>query len=128
MTLVNSEKAIRYFADKLDFTTGPVELYHMIESSEDINIVDVRASEDFAAGRIPGAINLPKDSWDTLSGLAQDKVNIVYCYSQVCHLAAAGAKRFAEAGFSVMELEGGFDAWKTHNLPIKPVLSEVEGT
>lgn len=119
MTLVSSEKAIRYFEDKLDFTTGPIELYHMMESGENINVIDVRHSEDFKSGHIPCAISLPKDSWHTMSGLAADKVNIVYCYSEVCHLAAAAAKRFAEANFSVMELEGGLEAWKAHNLPIE---------
>ena len=119
MNLVSSDKAVKYFKDKLEFTTGPVELSRMIENHENINIIDVRGSEDFTTGHIPGAINLPKGFWDSLRGLEKDKVNIVYCYSQVCHLAAAAAKQFAEAGFSVMELEGGFDAWQKHNLPIE---------
>ena len=119
MTLVSSEKAVKYFEDKLDFTTGPVELYLMIESGENINVIDVRARDDFKSGHLPGAKSMPKDSWNSLSGLAADKVNIVYCYSEVCHLAAAAAKRFAEAEFSVMELEGGFDIWKANNLPIE---------
>lgn len=119
MTLVSSEKAIRYFEDKLDFTTGPLELYHMMDGGENINIIDVRSSDDFATSHIPFAKNLPKDSWHTMSGLDKDRVNIMYCYSEVCHLGAEAAKRFAEAGFSVMELEGGFDAWKAQNLPIE---------
>jgi hypothetical protein len=28
-----------------------------------VNIVDVRASEDYAEGHIPGAVNLPKAQW-----------------------------------------------------------------
>lgn len=119
MTLVSSDKAVKYFEDKLEFTTGPVELSHMIENHENITIIDVRSSDDFATGHIPGAMILPKKYWDSLWGLEKDKVNIVYCYSEVCHLGAAAAKYFAEAGFSVMELEGGFDAWQKHNLPIE---------
>ena len=29
-----------------------------------VNIMDVRAAEDYAEGHIPGAVNLPKDQWD----------------------------------------------------------------
>ena len=118
MTLVDTNKAVDFFRAKLEFTTGSVELEHMIEDGENIKIIDVRFPEDFAAGHIPGAVNLPKEKWDTLEGLSHDKVNIVYCYSQVCHLAAAAALEFAERGFSVMELEGGFDEWRKHDLPI----------
>ena len=127
MTLISSEKAAKYFEDKLDFTTGPLELYHMTSSGENINIIDVRSADDFAAGHIPGAISLPKNSWHTMTGLAKDRVNIVYCYSEVCHLAAQAAKCFAEADFSVMELEGGFEAWGAQNLPVETVLNEDEG-
>ncbi len=112
-------RAKDYFEDKLAFTTGPVELDRMIKSHEDIIVVDVRASEDFAKGHIPGAINLPKGSWGNASGLSKDKINVVYCYSQVCHLAADAALRFASQGFPVMELEGGFDGWKEHALDIE---------
>ena len=118
MTIVDAQKAVYYFEDKLDFTTGPMELNAMIERNDNIMIIDVRGLDDYGKGHIPGAVNLPKDSWDTFLGLAKDRVNIVYCYSEVCHLAAEAAKRFAEAGFSVMELEGGFDTWKAYNLPV----------
>ncbi len=118
MTLVDTNKAVDFFRAKLEFTTGSVELEHMIENGENIKIIDVRYPANFMTGHIPGAVNLPEEKWDTLEGLSHDKVNIVYCYSQVCHLAAAAALEFAERGFSVMELEGGFDEWRKHDLPI----------
>ncbi len=118
MTLVDTNKAVDFFRAKLEFTTGSVELEHMIEDGENIKIIDVRYPANFMTGHIPGAVNLPKEKWDTLEGLSHDRVNIVYCYSQVCHLAAAAALEFAERGFSVMELEGGFDEWRKHDLPI----------
>ena len=109
-------KAIDFFRAKLEFTTGPIELVQMIETNENINIVDVRYPDDFAAGHIPGAVNLPKEKWDALEGLAHDKVNIVYCYSQVCHLAARNAGLFHHAlclfagRYGVEELEQPLDA------------------
>jgi rhodanese-related sulfurtransferase len=64
-------------------------------------------------------MNLPKTEWDSPKGLRKDKTNVLYCYSQVCHLAATAAVKFAGIGYPVMELEGGFDEWKGHSLKIE---------
>jgi rhodanese-related sulfurtransferase len=47
------------------------------------------------------------------------RVNVVYCYSQTCHLAAKAALAFLDKGFPVMELEGGFAAWKDHGFDVE---------
>jgi rhodanese-related sulfurtransferase len=113
------QKAKEYFEAKISFTTGPVELERMMKQGENINIVDVRAAEDYAEGHIPGAVNLPKDKWHSLDGLRKDKTNVLYCYSHVCHLAATAAVEFASKGYPVMEMDGGFRAWKEHDMEIE---------
>ena len=119
MLLSNPRRASKYFKAKLEFTTGPVELRNMLDDEENINIIDVRSPEDFEKGHIPSAVNSYRALDPTYSVLSRERVNIVYCYSEECHLAAAAAKDFAEHGFSVMELEGGFEAWQKHSLPIE---------
>ena len=119
MILISPKKARKFFDAKMEFTTGPVELNEMIKNHENINIVDVRKPDDYKEGHIPGAVSLSKERWSTHASLSKDKVNIVYCYSQVCHLAAAAAKEFAGHGFAVMELEGGFEEWQHYNMPIE---------
>jgi rhodanese-related sulfurtransferase len=111
-------QAREFFQDKMTFTTGPVELERVIKQ-DNINVVDVRAAEDFQKGHIPGAINLPQDKWQDLKGLRKDQTNVLYCYSHVCHLAAKAAVEFAGKGFPVMEMDGGFEAWKKSELPIE---------
>jgi rhodanese-related sulfurtransferase len=114
------EKAKAYFEDKLAFSTGPVELDRWIKSREDnLVVVDVRAAEDFAKGHIPGAVNIPKGQWGNPRGLSTDKTNVIYCYNQPCHLAANACVQFAGKGYPVMELEGGFAAWKENDLDIE---------
>jgi rhodanese-related sulfurtransferase len=113
-------RAQAYFEDKLAFTTGPIELDRMLKNNENLVVVDVRAAGDFDKGHVPGAINLPKGRWENPQGLQKDKTNVVYCYSQVCHLAASACAAFASQGFPVMELEGGFQAWREHDLDIEP--------
>ena len=113
-------RARAYFEEKLAFTTGPVELDRWIKASEDnLVVVDVRAAQDFAKGHLPGAINLPREKWESLQGLSRDKTNVVYCYTQQCHLAANACLHFATKGYPVMELEGGFDAWQENELEIE---------
>ena len=119
MMISDPQKAKEYFEAKMAFTTGPVELERMMKQGESINIVDVRAAEDYAEGHIPGAVNLPKDKWHTLEGLRKDKTNVLYCYSHVCHLAATAAVEFASKGYPVMEMEGGFRVWKEHDMDIE---------
>jgi rhodanese-related sulfurtransferase len=114
----NPAKAKEYFEAKMAFTTGPVELERMIKSNE-VNVVDVRAAEDYAEGHIPSADNLPKGQWNTLKGLRKDKLNILYCYSHVCHLAATAAVEFAGKGYPVMELEGGWRWWKNDDFDVE---------
>ncbi len=112
-------RARAYFEDKLAFTTGPVEVDRMLESNENIVVVDVREPEDFAKGHVPGAVNLPREKWDRLDGMNRDKTHVFYCYTQNCHLAAEACAKFAARGYPVMELEGGFAAWKGADLDIE---------
>jgi rhodanese-related sulfurtransferase len=116
--LPDPQKARAYFENKVAFTTGPVELSHSLESGN-VTVVDVRTAEDYEKGHIPGAISLPQGSWENARGLSRDKTNVVYCYSQQCHLAANASIAFATQGYSVMELEGGFETWREHDLDIE---------
>lgn len=79
--------AFKYFQQKLNYTTGPIEVNHWIEEKAPLNIIDVRRPEDYEKGHLPGATNLPREQWDAAKGLSKDKTNILYCYSQTCHLA-----------------------------------------
>ena len=113
-------EAQRFFEDKLAFTIGPVELERWIKSGEDnLVVVDVRAAEDFAKGHVLGAINIPMEQWDKPEGLSKQKTNVLYCYTQQCHLAATACARFAGLGYPVMELEGGFETWKDNELEVE---------
>ena len=115
----DSQIALKYFQQKLDCTTGPIELSHWLEEGAPVNVVDVRAAKDYEKAHIPGAIKLPRDQWASAKGLSKDKTNVLYCYSQTCHLAATAAVEFAKKGFSVVELEGGFNTWQKAQLEVE---------
>lgn len=117
--LTDPKKGYEYFKDRVSFSAGPMEVYHWIEDKEKVNIVDVRREEDYVKGHVPGAISLPKEKWSTFKGLSKDKVNIVYCYTQQCHLAPTAALEFTKNGYSCIEMEGGFDVWSQWHLPVQ---------
>jgi rhodanese-related sulfurtransferase len=106
------EGARQFFRAKTAFTTGVHEVLGAIDRDEDVVIVDVRLPSDFRAAHVPGAISLPKGTWGTARGLQKGKLNILYCYSQTCHIAAEAAEELLEQGYAVQEMEGGFATWQ----------------
>jgi len=119
MSSYDFEHAKAFFTAKAGFTTGLHEVDGMIKGGEDIIIVDVRLPRDYRQGHLPGAINLPNGRWQAAAGLSKDKPNVVYCYSQTCHLAAQAALEFLSQGYPVMEMEGGFAGWEAAGYPIE---------
>ena len=106
------ERAREHFQAKVEFTTGTHEVLGMIDQNrDDVVIVDVRLPSDYRAGHIPGAINLPKGRWENTRGLSKDKLHVLYCYSQTCHLAAEAAVELLKQGYRVQEMEGGYATW-----------------
>jgi rhodanese-related sulfurtransferase len=83
-------------------------------------LLDVRANEEFAAGHIRGARNLPAERLtESLEGLKRfkDKPVIVYCE----HGSSAGSvmRQLAQQGFGkVVNLRGGLSAWRAEQLPV----------
>ena len=89
-------------------------------------IIDVRPSYIYKLGHIPGAVNWPKSHFETdytkfepriLEAKAAKKPVILYCVDFACPDARTVASWLSERGHSVAILEGGWDAWKTGQLP-----------
>ena len=110
--------AAAYFAAKNAATTGPHELSGVLDRKEPVVVIDVRFPSDFAKAHVPGAINLPKGKWQSATGLSKDRLNVLYCYDQTCHLAAEAARELIAQGYPVVEMEGGFAAWEAKSLPV----------
>ncbi len=117
--------AFDFFQKKMTFSTGPVELNSALEKGADIVILDVREKSAYDKGHIPGAISMPRDQWSTFENLEIDKLNVIYCYSEVCHLGARACALFAKEGYPVMEMAGGFQAWEQNGLEAQGADSEA---
>lgn len=124
----DSREAKEFFSRKLSFTVGPADVKKYLDEKTDFVLIDVRRAEDYAKEHIPGALNLPEGRWSSFAGLSKSQVNVLYCYTQQCHLAARAAVHFASAGYPVMEMEGGFQAWKDSGHGIERGESETRRT
>lgn len=119
MSTYDFNAARAHFAAKNGFTTGTHEVTGMLDRKDGIVVVDVRLPSDFRKGHVPGAVNLPKGKWDKPAGLSKDKLNILYCYNQTCHMAAEAAVQLLAQGYPVAEMEGGFATWEANSYPIE---------
>lgn len=86
-------------------------------------LLDVREPAEFDAGRMPGAINIPRGLLEFKIGdhpqLSQRDCDIlIYCKtSGRAVLAALNLQRMGYVG--VRSIHGGFDAWTQANLPVE---------
>ena len=109
------EAAAAHFERLLAFETDCWDVHAAIEAGEvPFTILDVRAPEAFAAGHVPGAINLPhrRIVERNLVPFAPDTLFVVYCDGPHCNGADRGAARLARLGRKVKKMIGGVEGWK----------------
>ena len=74
-------------------------------------LVDVRTPSEFAAGHLPGAINLPLGELSRRLGElgAKDSIIVLYCRSGA--RSGSAARSLKAAGFSAVHNLGGMGRW-----------------
>jgi rhodanese-related sulfurtransferase/DNA-binding HxlR family transcriptional regulator len=78
-----------------------------------VTVLDVRPPEEYAAGHLPGAINIPlSDLEKHLSTLPIDSEVVAYCRGPYCVLAYEAVARLRARGYAAWRLVDGFPEWK----------------
>lgn len=79
----------------------------------DAQILDARTAEEYAAGHIPGAINIDvlKDDFLTAASDKLDKHKKVYVYCRSGKRSMVAASKLATQGYRSVNLKGGYMAW-----------------
>jgi rhodanese-related sulfurtransferase len=108
-----------YFSRRLAFETDPSDVYAAQRRGEDVVLVDVRGDEAWAQGRITGAIHMP---YRQIADRAPREIPagtpvVVYCWSPGCNAGQRGALAFAELGYEVREMIGGYEYWVREGQP-----------
>ncbi|MBC3862798.1 rhodanese-like domain-containing protein [Undibacterium jejuense] len=83
-------------------------------------VLDVRNAEEFAAGHLPNAKNIPlADLNNRIKEIEKSKNTVVITVCAQGVRSANAAALLSKAGFTqVFSLEGGTEAWKTQGMPI----------
>jgi rhodanese-related sulfurtransferase len=83
-------------------------------------VLDVRTPHEFAAGHLPGAVNIDSsapDFADAVAELPKDETYLVYC--QTSNRSGVATDRMVELGFTdVYDLKGGIVAWAGEGGPV----------
>ena len=84
-----------------------------------VTVLDVRPPEEFEAGHLPNAINIPLGSLEEhLSDLDHKKEVIAYCRGPHCVLAFDAVAKLRKNGFTAHRLDGGLPEWRLEGLPV----------
>jgi ArsR family transcriptional regulator len=85
-----------------------------------VTLLDVRPTDEFAAGHLPGAINVPLAQLRTrLRGLPRRHEIVAYCRGPYCVLSFDAVSTLRAHGYRVRRLETGFPQWRAAGLPIE---------
>jgi sulfur-carrier protein adenylyltransferase/sulfurtransferase len=104
------------------------EVKKQLDAKAPVKLIDVRESEEYAAGRLPGAISVPRGF---LELKIEDKAKreepiILYCAGGV--RSAFAAKTLADMGYTnVSSMAGGYNRWHDAAYPTdKPLVLSAE--
>ena len=95
-----------------DFVSQGNEDFAKTISKKSTQLVDVRTPQEYEAGHIPGALNIDVKSADFDTQAAKlNKKKPVAVYCKGGRRSKTAAKKLVEMGFTVYELDKGFDNW-----------------
>ena len=85
-----------------------------------VTVIDVRPPEEYAAGHVPGAVNIPLSELESrLRELDPKQEVVAYCRGPHCVLAFDAVERLRKKGLKARRLEDGYPEWKLLGLPVE---------
>jgi rhodanese-related sulfurtransferase/DNA-binding transcriptional ArsR family regulator len=89
-----------------------------------VTLIDVRPGEEFAAGHIPGAVNIPLDELPRRLGeLPADRTVIAYCRGPYCVFAFEAVATLRARGYDARRLADGYPQWWAARRPVAAVVA-----
>ena len=117
--LTDVERIVRlYFTAKDDLE--PVPAAELLERAKKglVTVLDVRPPEEFAAGHVPGAVNIPIHELERrLAELPKRKEVVAYCRGPYCLMSYDAVLLLRRKGLKARRLEDGLPEWRMAGLP-----------
>ncbi len=101
----------------------PEQAKSLFESGK-VLFLDARSADDYQAGHIQGALNLPWQEFDSyfdriMQEIPEDRMIVTYCEGETCELSKELARALIDMGFSnVRVLVNGWTVWKNMGQPV----------
>ena len=115
------ERIVRlYFASKDELE--PVPAKELLDRARKglVTVLDVRPPEEFAAGHVPGAINIPLHELEKrLKDLPKRKELVAYCRGPYCLMSYDAVLMLRRKGLKARRLEAGLPEWRAAGLPVE---------
>ena len=117
--LADVDRILRlYFTAKDDLE--PVLAAELLERAKKglVTVLDVRPREEFAAGHVPGAVNIPIHELEKrLAELPKRKEVVAYCRGPYCLMSYDAVQLLRRKGLKARRLKDGLPEWRTAGLP-----------
>jgi rhodanese-related sulfurtransferase len=115
------ERIVRlYFASKDEMEAVPAK--ELLERARKglVTVLDVRPPEEFAAGHVPGAINIPVHELEKrIKELPKRREVIAYCRGPYCLMSYDAVSVLRKKGLKARRLEAGMPEWRAAGMPVE---------
>lgn len=106
-----------YLGGQVD-VVGRDELLRRAAAGE-VTVLDVRPAEEYAAGHLHGAVNIPLDQLGgRLAELPAGAPIVAYCRGRYCVLAHDAVRLLGRHGRHATRLDGGIIEWRLAGVPM----------
>ena len=115
------ERIVRlYFFSKDDFE--PVPAAELLDRARKglVTVLDVRPPEEYEAGHVPGALNIPIEQLEKLlRELPKRREVIAYCRGPFCLMSYEAVQLLRKKGIKARRLQDGMPEWRVAGLPVE---------
>ena len=118
--LAEVDKLVKLYLDSKD-SLEPVPAKELMQRAKKglVTVLDVRPPEEYAAGHIRGAINVPvAELRKRLKEIPRGQDVVAYCRGPYCLMAFEAVAELRRRGRKARRLEDGFPEWKSAGLPV----------
>jgi len=115
------ERIMRLYFTQRD-NLEPVKAGELLDRARKglVTVLDVRPQEEYAAGHLPGAINIPVTELAMrLSSLPKRREVVAYCRGPYCLMSYDAVALLRKKGFKARRLEAGMPEWRHAGLPVE---------
>jgi len=100
----------------------PVPAKELLERARKglVTVLDVRPPEEYAAGHLPGALNIPVHELEKrLNELPKRREVVAYCRGPYCLMSYDAVALLRRKGRKARRLQDGLPEWRAAGLPVE---------